>query len=434
MLCIKNGTIVDGKNSEAYKADLLIKDQKILEIGENLATDDCEVIDATGLWVIPGLVDAHCHLRDPGYEYKEDIESGMRSAAAGGFTAIACMPNTDPIIDNSQIVSYIKSKSDSLGIIRVFPIAAITKAQQGKELTEMADLMRAGAVAFSDDGKAVASAGIMKTALEYAGGLDMLLISHCEDVSLSSDGVMNEGEMSTKLGLKGISRAAEDVITARDIILSEVTGVRVHIAHVSTEGSIDLIRSAKGRGVKVSCETAPHYFAIDETKVDGYNTYAKVNPPLRTFKDVEAVIAGVKDGTIDIIATDHAPHHKDEKEVEFALAANGFSGFETAFALTCTYLLNQGHISMVKLVDLLSTKPAEILNIEAGVLIKGGQADIAIVDPNRETTVNASKFKSKGKNTPFDGLTLEGKILYTIFNGKIVYKEEDAKGKGNETI
>jgi len=422
MLFIKNGTVIDGISKSAYSADILIDKDRIIDIGSNLTSDGYDEIDASGMWVIPGLVDAHCHLREPGFEYKEDIESGMRSAARGGFTSIACMPNTDPVIDNAPLVEYIKSRAASIGLINVYPIGAVTKSQLGKELTEMAELKAAGVVALSDDGRAVSNSYLMKTALEYAGGLDMLIISHCEDVSLSAEGVMNEGEMSTKLGLRGINRSAEDIMVARDIILSEVTGVRVHIAHVSTNGAVDLIRAAKKRGVKITCETAPHYFSADENLVDGYNTYAKVNPPLRTAKDVDAIIEGIKDGTIDIIATDHAPHHKDEKDIEFAFAANGFSGFETAFSLACTNLLKPGHIGMEYLVELLSTKPAQLLGIDAGLIKKNGRADIAIVDPHKEYVVDAEKFYSKGRNTPFNGSILSGCVIHTISSGKVVVR------------
>ena len=420
MLCIKNGKIVDGVSKSPFIADILIKEDRIAEIGTNLSSDSINYIDATGKWVIPGLIDAHCHLREPGFEHKEDILSGMKSAAAGGFTSIACMANTDPVIDNAPLVEYIIKKALSYGLIRVFPIAAVTKGQMGQELTDMAELKKAGAVALSDDGKPILNSGIMKTALEYSGGPDLLIISHCEDIALSSDGVMNEGEMSTRLGLKGINRAAEEIMVARDILLSEVTGVRVHIAHISTKGSVELIRQAKSRGVKVTCETAPHYFSADERMVDGYNTDAKVNPPLRSVSDVLAVIDGLVDGTIDIIATDHAPHHRDDKEVEFALAANGLSGFELAFSLACTYLLKTNRINMVRFVELMCVVPAKILGIQGGTIEKNGRADVTVVDPDKEYIVDVNKFYSKGKNNPFKGSLLNGSVLHTISGGKLI--------------
>jgi len=420
MLCIKNGKIVDGVSKSPFIADILIKEDRIAEIGTNLSSDSINYIDATGKWVIPGLIDAHCHLREPGFEHKEDILSGMKSAAAGGFTSIACMANTDPVIDNAPLVEYIIKKALSYGLIRVFPIAAVTKGQMGQELTDMAELKKAGAVALSDDGKPILNSGIMKTALEYSGGPDLLIISHCEDIALSSDGVMNEGEMSTRLGLKGINRAAEEIMVARDILLSEVTGVRVHIAHISTKGSVELIRQAKSRGVKVTCETAPHYFSADERMVDGYNTDAKVNPPLRSVSDVLAVIDGLVDGTIDIIATDHAPHHRDDKEVEFALAANGLSGFELAFSLACTCLLKTNRINMVRFVELMCVVPAKILGIQGGTIEKNGRADVTVVDPDKEYIVDVNKFYSKGKNNPFKGSLLNGSVLHTISGGKLI--------------
>lgn len=421
MICIKRGTIVDGINKTPYIADILIKDGKVIEIGTDLQSDDTYTIEADGKWVLPGFIDAHCHLREPGFEYKEDILSGMRSAAAGGFTSIACMANTNPVIDNAPLVEYIIKKALSYDLIKVFPIAAVTKGLLGLELTDMAELKSVGAIAFSDDGKPVMSSALMKTALEYSGGLNIPIISHCEDHTLSSDGVMNEGEMSTRLGLRGIINASEEIMVARDILLSEATGVRIHLAHLSTGGSVELVRQAKARGVKVTCETAPHYFSADDSFVDGYETNAKVNPPLRSAFDVLAIIEGLIDKTIDIIATDHAPHHKDEKNVEFALAANGLSGFELAFSLACTNLIQTNRVDMIRLVELMCTKPSEILGIEGGTIEKNARADVVVVDCEKEYIVDVSKFHSKGKNTPFEGKTLKGMVLQTISNGKIIY-------------
>lgn len=423
MLCIKNGVVVDGISPLPYKADILIDEGKVVGIRENVEVSVDEVIDATGKWVLPGLVDAHCHLREPGYEYKEDISSGTRSAAAGGFTSVACMANTNPVIDNAAMVNYIKSMAMAKGVVKVYPIAAVTKGQKGEELTEMGELKEAGAVALSDDGKPIMSSQLMRLALQYAKGLDMLVISHCEDLSLVGDGVMNEGYMSTMLGLKGITRAAEEVMVARDIILAETLDAPIHIAHVSTRGSVELIRQAKRRGVKVTCETAPHYFSATDAWVDGYDANTKVNPPLRTDDDVEAIKEGLKDGTIDIIATDHAPHHRDDKEVEYSLAANGISGFETAFSLAYTNLVEAGILSMVELVQKMSKRPAEILNIDAGTIQVGKFADIIVVDLDKEYTVDVSKFYSKGKNSPFHGHTLKGRVIYTIVDGRVVVKD-----------
>lgn len=424
LLCISNGNIINGKGGVFLGKDILIEKDRIVEIGTNLSKKVHRVIDATDMWVIPGLIDAHCHLREPGFEYKEDIVSGTRSAAAGGFTSVACMPNTEPAIDNAAMVQYIKLKSASEGKVRVYPIAAITQGRKGKHITEMGEMKKAGAVALSDDGDPVSDANVMRLALEYAKQFGLLIISHCEDKSLVADGVMNEGYVSTILGLKGITRAAEEVMVARDVILSEITRAPIHIAHVSTAGAVDIIRHAKSRGIPVTCETAPHYFSATDEWVENYDTNAKVNPPLRTQRDVEAIKEGLRDGTIDIIATDHAPHHIDEKEVEFNLAANGISGFETAFSLSYTHLVDTGLLSLEELVAKLSTTPAQILGIPGGVLDIGLPADITIVDTKREYIVNRDKFYSKGKNTPFHGKKLKGKVIYTIVGGKVVYDKE----------
>jgi len=322
------------------------------------------------------------------------------------------------------MVNYIKSIARAKGVVKVYPVAAVTKGLEGQELTEMGELKEAGAVALSDDGRPIMNSQLMRLALQYAKGMGMLIISHCEDLSLVGDGVMNDGYMSTVLGLKGITRAAEEVMVARDIILAEVLDAPIHIAHVSTRGSVELIRQAKRRGVKVTCETAPHYFCATDEWVDGYNTNAKVNPPLRTSDDVEAVKQGLKDGTIDIIATDHAPHHRDDKEVEYSLAANGISGFETAFSLAYTHLVETGILSIQELVQKMSKRPAEILNIDAGTIQVGKPADVIVVDLHRTYTVDVSKFYSKGKNSPFNGCTLKGKVIHTIVDGKVVMKNE----------
>lgn len=424
LLCISNGNIIDGKGGVFLGKDILIENDRILDIGTNLTNKAHRVIDATDLWVIPGLIDAHCHLREPGFEYKEDIVSGTGSAAAGGFTSIACMPNTEPAIDNAAMVQYIKLKADAEGKVRVYPIGAITQGRKGKHIIEMGEMKKAGAVALSDDGDPVTDANVMRLALEYARQFGLLIISHCEDKSLAADGVMNEGYVSTILGLKGITRAAEEVMVAREVILAEITGAPIHIAHVSTEGAVDIIRWGKSRGVSITCETAPHYFSATDEWVENYDTNAKVNPPLRTQRDVEAIKEGLRDGTIDIIATDHAPHHRDEKEVEFNLAANGISGFETAFSLSYTHLVDTGILSLEELVGKLSTMPAKILGIPGGVLDIGLPADITIVDTKREYIVNSDNFYSKGKNTPFNGTKLKGKVIYTIVGGKVVYDKE----------
>jgi len=423
-LLIKNGHVIDGKKSINGICDILIEDDKVIEIGENISEENYDYIDATGKYVLPGFVDAHCHLRDPGFEYKEDIESGTKSAAAGGFTSIACMPNTNPPADNESVIRYIRQKAEQEGVVNVYPIGAISKGLNGEELAEIGELKFAGAVAISDDGKPVRRASLMKKALQYASMFDITVISHCEDLDLVDEGVMNEGVQSTILGLKGIPSAAESVMVARDVLLSEYTKTPIHIAHVSTEASVEIIRNAKRRGVNVTAETCPHYFSLTEKACDGFNTNAKVNPPLRTERDVEAIIEGLKDGTIDIIATDHAPHHIDEKNVEFNIAANGLVGFETALPLAITCLVKPGHLTIEQLVEKMCVNPSKILGLNKGTIEVGKKADITIIDPNEEYVIDVNQFKSKSKNSPFHGFKVTGSVYHTIVGGKIVVREK----------
>ena len=421
---IKGGHVIDAKSKINECLDILIENGKIVEIGKDLDFVNGDIIYAEGKYVLPGLVDAHCHLRDPGQEYKEDIETGTRSAAKGGFTSIACMPNTSPVIDNQAIVKYIINKAKQDGVVNVYPIGAISKGLKGEELSEMGELKFAGAVAISDDGRPLKSSSLMKKALQYSSMLDITVISHCDTLDLVDEGTMTEGYMSTILGLKGIPSASEEIMVSRDLILAEYTKIPVHIAHVSTELSVDLIRHAKSRGVKVTCETCPHYFTLTEEACDGFNTLAKVNPPLRTQKDVEAIIEGLKDGTIDIIATDHAPHHKDEKNVEFALAANGMVGFETALPLSITYLVKPGHLTMEQLVEKMCVNPSKILGLNKGSIEVGSSADLTIIDMDEEFIVDINKFSSKSKNSPFNGFKLQGTVYYTIVEGNVVVREK----------
>lgn len=421
---IKNGHIIDPKTNRNGIFDIMIEDGKVVEIGSDLDITNGDLIDASGKYVLPGLVDAHCHLRDPGFEYKEDIESGTRSAAMGGFTSIACMPNTNPVIDNQSIVKYITAKAKHEGVVNVYPIGAISKGQKGEELSEIGELKFAGVVAISDDGKPVRNPSLMKKALQYASMFDTTVISHCEDLDLVDEGVMNEGYNSTVMGLRGIPSAAESVMVARDLILAEYTKAPIHIAHVSTEYSVELIRMAKKRGIKVTAETCPHYFALTDDACMNFNTNAKVNPPLRTKRDVDAVIEGLSDGTIDIIATDHAPHHIDEKNVEFTLAANGIVGFETALPLAVTYLVKPGFLSLEDLALKMCVNPSKILGLNKGSIEKGKSADITIIDINEEFTVNVDKFKSKSKNSPFNGFRLTGAVYYTIVEGNVIVREK----------
>ena len=405
------------------KRDVLIDGDRIEKIAADIDAGDCKVIDADGLTALPAFVDMHVHLREPGYEYKEDIESGSRAAVAGGFSAVCCMPNTNPVTDNKYIVRYIKDRAKEVDLAKVYPIAAVSVGQKGETITEMGKLKEAGAVAFSDDGRPVESAQLMRIALEYAGGFNMPVISHCEDLSLVNDGVMNEGFTATLAGYKGITRASEEVMVARDIVLAETLGARVHIAHISTKGSAQLIREAKARGVKVTCETCPHYFAATDALLEGGDANAKVNPPLREESDRLAMIEAIKDGTVDAIVTDHAPHAKHEKEGGLIGAANGISGIETSFALSYTTLVRSGAITLEKLSELMTANPAGIVGIECGALKEGALADITLVDLDAKYKIDKNKFFSKGKNTPFHGKEVYGKVRYTLVDGKIKYKE-----------
>ncbi len=389
---------------------------------------DLEVIDADGSIVIPGLVDMHTHLREPGYEYKETIRTGTMSAVAGGFTTVVCMANTDPVNDNESVTRYILKKAER-AFANVFPVGALSVGLNGERLTEMADLKDAGCVAVSDDGVPVRNGGLMRRALEYSRIFDLPVITHAEDPSISADGVMNEGVVSTRLGLRGIPNAAEDGIVARDIAIAELTGGRLHIAHVSTRGSVELIRSAKRRGVKVTAEVTPHHLVLDHSAVDGYNTNAKMNPPLRAPEDVEALREALRDGTIDCIATDHAPHSSIEKDVEFDLAENGIVGLETAFSIVYG-LVEKGVIDLSRAISLMSINPARIIGIDRGTLRVGAPADITIVDLKKRWTVDPARFRSKGRNTPFEGMELRATVEKTIVGGRVVFEREGTVEKG----
>ncbi|WP_432822249.1 dihydroorotase [Trichloromonas sp.] len=422
-ILIKGGRVIDPANGVDDTLDLLIKDGKIAKTGKNLDATGAEVIDAAGKLVAPGLIDIHVHLRDPGYEYKEDIVSGTRSAAAGGFTSVACMPNTSPVNDNKAVTLYIRNKAKEEGLVNVFPIGSITKGLKGESLSEMGDLKDAGCVALSDDGKPVCNGEIMRRALEYARPFGLVLISHAEDLSLVGEGVMNDGFVATELGLKGIPWVAEDAATARDVMLAEFTGGRLHVAHVSTRGSVEIVRAAKKRGVKVTCEATPHHFSLTDEAVRGYDTNAKMNPPLRSAEDVAAIRQGLADGTIDAIATDHAPHHIDEKNVEFNVAMNGIVGLETALPL-CLRLVSEGVLSLGDMLAKLTSAPARALGIPRGTLAAGAAADVSIIDTELTWTVEAAKLNSKSKNTPFDGWEMKGAAVCTIVGGKVVYQRQ----------
>lgn len=419
-LLIKGGQVVFA--DEVKAADILLENGKIAKIGKNLKADGAEVIDAAGLTVFPGLIDMHVHLREPGFEYKEDIASGSAAAVAGGFTQVCCMPNTDPVCDNAAVVGYIAARAKEVGLCKVHPIGAITRGEKGETLSEMGKMKDAGAVAVSDDGKPVANARMMRLAMEYASDFGLICLSHCEDKDLVDGGVVNEGYNSTLAGLKGIPRAAEEIMLAREIILAETLHKRAHICHVSTKGGVQLLREAKARGVQVTAETCPHYFTLTDDVVTSFDANTKVNPPIREAEDVAAIKEGLRDGTLDCIVTDHAPHHVDEKNVEYNLAAFGISGIETSFALSYTYLVKGGVLSLSELADRMSAAPARILHLEGGKIAEGEVADLMLADLNAEYVIDSKKFVSKGKNTPFGGLKVSGKVLYTIVDGDVKYR------------
>lgn len=407
-----------------FIGDILIEGDRIIKVGSNLAqtkiAQGAQHIDALGLCAAPGFLDIHVHLRDPGFTHKEDIITGCKAAAAGGVTGVCCMPNTKPVTDSEEVLSYILDKAKDADA-RVYPIASITKGMLGQELNDIAALHACGAVAVSDDGRPVENGGMMLKALKEAYKAGVPVISHCEDLTIIDGGIINEGRISKELGVKGMDRASEDSITAREIVLAESSDTAIHIAHVSTKGSVQLIREAKARGVKVTCETAPHYMMMTDELLLSYNANFRMNPPLREQEDCEAIVEGVLDGTIDAIVTDHAPHAAEEK-ANFLKAPNGIVGLETSFAAACTVLVHQCGMSLLDLVKLMSTNPANLLRLPGGTLREGSLADIVLFDPDRSWTVDAEKLHSKSKNTPFDGLELTGRVVRTILGGKTVFE------------
>jgi dihydroorotase len=421
-LIIKNGRVIDPANGFDGTADVLIEDGKIAKVGKKI-TGQGEILDADGRWVLPGFVDIHTHLREPGFEYKETIKTGTESAAAGGFTTVCSMPNTNPVNDNEAVTRFILDRARQEGRVRVVPIGAITKGSLGMELSEIGELVEAGCRAISDDGHPVANSRIMRRALEYSRIFDIPVINHCEDPDLVGNGTMNEGLVSVELGLTGIPSAAEEVMVARDLLLAEHTGGSLHIAHISTAGSVRMVREAKSRGVKVTAEACPHHFMLTEAEVREYNTYAKVNPPLRTEQDLQAIRDGVADGTIDAIATDHAPHTDDEKQSEFDRAPFGMVGLETAFSLTLA-LVEASVLTPGQAVEKLTVRPARIMRLERGTLDVGAEADLVIADPEARWVVEPERLRSKSKNTPFAGRTLSGRVAFTLVGGRVVYRLE----------
>ena len=441
IILFKNARVVDPGGGIDSEMDVLVEEGKVKAMERGIPESKAEggsgpgdarspspargeVIDCTGKVLVPGLIDMHCHLREPGFEYKETIESGSMAGAAGGYTSLACMANTQPVNDNRAVTEYILRQSQERAWTHVFPVGAVTKELKGESLSEIGELKEAGVVALSDDGRPLMNSSLFRRALEYARGFSLPVISHCEDLNLSGQGVMNEGLVSTSLGLRGIPNAAEEVMVLRDIALAELTGASLHIAHVSTAGSVRAVREAKARGVKVTAETAPHYFTLTDEAVRGFDTNTKMSPPLRTQKDVAAIIAGLKDGTLDAIATDHAPQTAVEKDVEFDYAANGIIGLETALPLTLR-LVNQGPLTLKESVEKLTLAPARILGLEKGRLKLGGEADLTLIDLEKEQTIEVGRFKSKSRNSPFQGWKMKGFAILTVKAGRIVYRRSE---------
>jgi dihydroorotase len=423
---IRGGRVVDPSQKLDARLEVLLAGGKVAQLSDHVdGAADAEVIDAAGLVVSPGLIDVHVHLREPGGEHKETILTGARSAAAGGFTAVVAMPNTDPPVDNPASVGFIVAEGLRAGAARVYPTGTITVQQKGEQLTEFGELIAAGAVAVTDDGRPVSRSGVMRLALEYALSFDLPVAVHAEDLELSREGSMNEGIVSTRLGLSGISNAAEDVMIARDLILAEMTGGRLHIQHVSTRGGVEMIRVAKARGVRVTAEATPHHFTLTHHAVEQYRTDAKMNPPLRTEADRDAVREGVRDGTLDVIATDHAPHHYDEKEQAFEDAPNGIVGLETALGLSLEELVHTAVIDLPTLVERMSCAPARALSLPGGTLAVGSVADVTIFDPTAEWVVEPERFLSLSRNTPFTGRRLRGRNVRTIVGGETVWLLEE---------
>jgi dihydroorotase len=424
-MLIKGARVIDPGNLDEL-CDVLIADGRIEAVrpaGHLADVSGAEVIDARNLWLTPGLIDLHVHFREPGQEYKETILTGARAAAAGGFTAVCTMPNTLPVNDDPAITDYILKRAAEAALVRIYPVAAISKGLQGEQLCEFGALKAAGAVAVSDDGRPVTDSQLMRRAMEYASAFDLRVISHCEELKLAGEGVMNESARGTRMGLAGIPNAAESVMVLRDIALAELTGVAVHIAHVSTRESVEAIRQAKQRGVKVTAETAPHYFTLTDEAVEGYNTHAKMNPPLRSAEDREAVRRALADGTLDAVATDHAPHSVLEKELEFDRAANGIIGLESALPLALR-LVAEGVLEIGTLIERMAIAPARILGMECGVR-PGLAADLTLIDPQREFTLRAKESQSKSRNTPFDGWQFKGKAVMTVVGGEIVFRDAE---------
>jgi dihydroorotase len=423
-LLVRNGRVIDPASRLDATVDVLIEDGRISQVGPRLSASGAEILDATGRVVAPGLIDIHVHLREPGFEYKETIESGTVAAAAGGFTAVAAMANTSPTNDTAAVTEFILRRAAEVGKVTVYPVGAISKGLEGKRLTEIGELVSAGAVAVSDDGHPVEDPYLMRRAMEYATLFDIPIIEHCETLALHPGGTMHEGFWSTSLGLRGIPAASEEIAVRRNIILAELTGARLHIAHLSTRGALEAVREAKRKGLPVTCEAAPHHLLLTDEAVRGYDPNTKMKPPLRSEEDRQSLLTGLADGTIDAIATDHAPHHADDKCMEYDKAAFGVVGLETAVPLCLDRLVNRGTISLPRLIELLSAKPARILGLPKGSLAVGADADVTILDLDRPFTVRPETFQSKGRNTPFAEWNLRGRPVTTLVGGRIVWEAE----------
>ena len=427
-LLLKGGRVVDPANRRDGMFDVLVEDGRIARVGRDIPVDGSEIFEVARGWIVtPGLIDIHVHLREPGQEHKETIATGAASAVTGGFTAVACMPNTDPVNDHAGITEFIVKKAAEARLARVYPIGAVSRESKGEQLCELGEQKAAGCVAFSDDGKPVATALLMRRALEYAGMLGVPIVDHCEDPSLKGDGVAHEGHPASALGLRGIPGVAESLMVDRDVSLAELTGAHVHIAHMSARESLRAVRAGKERGVRVSCEVAPHHFTLTDEALSGpvsYDTNLKMNPPLRAPADRDAMIHGIEDGTVDVIATDHAPHHADEKLVEFDRAPFGIVGLETAVPLVFDRLVHAGRISVARMVELLSVNPARLLRLPGGTLLEGAAADLTVLAPDLLVTISAASLRSRSKNTPFDGWQLRGGVVATMVEGRIVYRNE----------
>ncbi|MDQ6975153.1 MAG: dihydroorotase [Mariprofundaceae bacterium] len=425
-LLIRGGHVVDPAHHIDAIHDVWIHDGHIVAMGDYDGKPQ-RTIDAQGLIVCPGLIDMHVHLREPGAEWKEDIESGSRAAVAGGVTTMCCMPNTNPTLDHAGVITQVKMRAQQVGLCHLHPIAAVTRHLAGKQLTEMRELVRAGAVAFSDDGKPIWHAGVMRKALEYASSFGFLVIQHAEEPTLTDGGVMNEGWVATQLGVAGMPVESEDSIIARDVMLTRLTGARYHVAHISTQGAVAQVRSAQAEGLLVSCEAAPHHFALTEEEVIGYRSDAKMSPPLRTEKDRLAVIEGLRDGTVTVIATDHAPHHIDDKRCGLECAAFGIVGLETMLPISLM-LVRDGVLTLPQLIAKMTINPAQLLNLPAGSLAKGAVADVCVFDPDATWLLNRDTLRSKSHNTPWHGKTMQGQVCYTIMAGNIVFEKTSNEG------